>query len=567
MNIIEWLKVILLGIVEGITEWLPISSTGHMILVDEFIKLNVTADFKNVFEVVIQLGAILAVVVIYFWDLWPFHGKSKARSRSYFANPSDNKVFGAVQNFVDSYCYLDKIIMWFKIVVSCLPAAVIGLAFNDWIEAHLMNYVVVALMLIIYGVLFIVIENYNKTRTPSATKIKEITWKNALYIGVFQLLSIVPGTSRSGATIIGGILLGCSRELASEYTFFLAVPVMFGASLLKLVKHGFAFTGVEVAIMIVGMLVAFVLALILHFILKWETTWSMLFSLTIGFFVTATLENALIRRYFVRNSNHYRPVLQYFRKYWKLIFTNFLYILGLYIHNFVFWTTDMRMEIAKSFVCNQPYDMASCLAMFTNISATIIFIARVEMNFHEKYKLYSEAVIVGKGADIDNAKKRMFRQLSSELMTLARLQFIISVVVYLICVILLPGEGFSGMTLKIYPSLAVGYFILFLMYAEIIFLYYFDDLTGAIWTAIVFCLVTWIGSLIATHLPVIWYGAGVIAGAFAGWSVAYARLRWVEKNMDRHVFCRGNLIPQGKGKRPSGMVYERKAEQEQKEEA
>ena len=547
MNIIEWLKVILLGIVEGITEWLPISSTGHMILVDEFIKLNVTADFKNVFEVVIQLGAILAVVVIYFWDLWPFHGKSKAKSKSYFANPSDNKVFAGMQNFVDNYCYLDKIIMWFKIVVSCLPAAVIGLAFNDWIEAHLMNYVIVALMLIIYGVLFIIIENYNKTRTLSATKIKEITWKNALYIGVFQLLSIVPGTSRSGATIIGGILLGCSRELASEYTFFLAVPVMFGASLLKLVKHGFAFTGVEVAIMIVGMLVAFVLALILHFILKWETTWSMLFSLTIGFFVTATLENALIRRYFVRNSNHYRPVLQYFGKYWKLIFTNFLYILGLYIHNFVFWTTDMRMEIAKSFVCNQPYDMASCLAMFTNISATIIFIARVEMNFHEKYKLYSEAVIGGKGADIDNAKKRMFRQLSSELMTLARLQFIISVVVYLICVILLPGEGFSGMTLKIYPSLAVGYFILFLMYAEIIFLYYFDDLTGAIWTAIVFCLVTWIGSLIATHLPVIWYGAGVIAGAFAGWSVAYARLRWVEKNMDRHVFCRGNLIPQGKG--------------------
>ena len=243
MNIIEWLKVILLGIVEGITEWLPISSTGHMILVDEFIKLNVTDDFKNVFEVVIQLGAILAVVVIY------------------FANPSDNKVFAGVQNFVDNYCYLDKIIMWFKIVVSCLPAAVIGLAFNDWIEEHLMNYVIVALMLIIYGVLFIVIENYNKTRTPSATKIKEITWKTALYIGIFQLLSIVPGTSRSGATIIGGILLGCSRELASEYTFFLAIPVMFGASLLKLIKHGFAFTGVEVAIMLVGMLVAFVVSI------------------------------------------------------------------------------------------------------------------------------------------------------------------------------------------------------------------------------------------------------------------------------------------------------------------
>ena len=316
-----------------------------------------------------------------------------------------------------------------------------------------------------------------------------------------------------------------------------------------------------------GMAAALACALFFVKVCGREIVYSMLLSLTIGFFLTAVLEYATVKRYFKRNSNRYRRVFSYFGRYWKLVVINFLYTLGLYIHNFVFWTTDMRMEIAKSFVCNQPYDMASCLAMFTNISATIIFIARVEMNFHEKYKLYSEAVIGGKGADIDNAKKRMFRQLSSELMTLARLQFIISVVVYLICVILLPGEGFSGMTLKIYPSLAVGYFILFLMYAEIIFLYYFDDLTGAIWTAIVFCLVTWIGSLIATHLPVIWYGAGVIAGAFAGWSVAYARLRWVEKNMDRHVFCRGNLIPQGKGKRPSGMVYERKAEQEQKEEA
>jgi len=226
----------------------------------------------------------------------------------------------------------------------------------------------------------------------------------------------------------------------------------------------------------------------------------------------------------------------------------------------------MRMELVKSFVCNQPYDMASCLAMFTNLSASIIFIARVEMRFHEKYKLYSEAVIGGKGDDIENAKKRMFRQLSSELMTLARLQFMISVVIYLICVIFLPQEGFSGMTMKIYPSLAVGYFILFLMYAEIIFLYYFDDLTGAILTAIVFCLVTWIGSLIATHLPAVWYGAGVIAGSFAGWSVAFARLRWVEKNMDAHVFCRGNLIRHGKGKRPSGLVFQRAEEQKQKDE-
>ena len=315
-----------------------------------------------------------------------------------------------------------------------------------------------------------------------------------------------------------------------------------------------------------GMAEAFVCAVILRYLLKWGVTQSMLTGMVTGFFFTAILEHALVKRYFVKNSNRYRPVLQYFRRYWQLVVTNSLYILGLYIHNFVFWTTDMRMELVKSFVCNQPYDMASCLAMFTNLSASIIFIARVEMRFHEKYKLYSEAVIGGKGADIENAKKRMFRQLSSELMTLARLQFMISVVIYLICVIFLPQEGFSGMTMKIYPSLAVGYFILFLMYAEIIFLYYFDDLTGAILTAIVFCLVTWIGSLIATHLPAVWYGAGVIAGSFAGWSVAFARLRWVEKNMDAHVFCRGNLIRHGKGKRPSGLVFQRAEEQKQKDE-
>ena len=221
MNIIEWLKVILLGIVEGITEWLPISSTGHMILVDEFIKLNVTADFKNVFEVVIQLGAILAVVVIYFWDLWPFHGKSKARSRSYFANPSDNKVFGAVQNFVDSYCYLDKIIMWFKIVVSCLPAAVIGLAFNDWIEAHLMNYVVVALMLIIYGVLFIVIENYNKTRTPSATKIKEIKLGTLRFQTAQRGIDAGDRVRLLGVGVVGQLEAGAERPVAAPLFFAL----------------------------------------------------------------------------------------------------------------------------------------------------------------------------------------------------------------------------------------------------------------------------------------------------------------------------------------------------------
>ena len=307
-----------------------------------------------------------------------------------------------------------------------------------------------------------------------------------------------------------------------------------------------------------GMVEAFVCAVIMRYIFKWGVTQSMLFGMVTGFFFTAILEHALVKRYFVKSSNRYRPVLHYFRKYWQLVLTNFLYILGLYIHNFVFWTTDLRMMVVKSFVCNQPYDMASCLAMFTNISATIIFIARVEMHFHEKYKLYSEAVIGGRGADIENTKRRMFRQLASELMNLARIQFIISVVIYLLCIVLLPRTGISGMTMKIYPLLAAGYFILFLMYSAIIFLYYFNDLAGAVLTAGIFCGVTLIGSLISTQLTEIWYGTGLLVGAIAGWCSAYGRLRWVEKNMDVHIFCRGNLIPRGKGEMPSGKVYDRK---------
>lgn len=307
-----------------------------------------------------------------------------------------------------------------------------------------------------------------------------------------------------------------------------------------------------------GMLAAFLLSLLLRFFFHWGVTQSMLFSLTIGFWVIAVLEDALIKRYFTENSNRYKPVFSYFKKYWQLVVTNFLYILGLYIHNFVFWTTDLRMTVVRSFVCFQPYDMASCLAMFTNISATIIFISRVEMHFHDKYKFYSEAVIGGRGADIESTKNRMFRQLAGELMTLARIQFIISVLLFLFCIVVLPQIGFSGMTMQIYPLLAAGYFILFLMYSAIIFLYYFNDLKGSVLTSVVFCGVTFVGSLFATQLSPIWYGAGVTAGALAGWCTAHLRLRWIEKNMDAHVFCQGELLPYGKGEKPSGKVLDRK---------
>ena len=244
LDFVEMLKVIFLGIVEGITEWLPVSSTGHLILVEEFIKLNVSEAFWEMFMVVIQLGAIMAVVVLYFKELWPFQNQKKAK--------------GALERYVKT----DKMIMWFKIVVSCIPSIVIGLPFNDFIEAHFNNYLVVSIMLIVYGIFFILIENYNKKRTASINSVVEIGWKTAFLIGVFQLLAVIPGTSRSGATIIGGILLGTSRTVAAEYTFFLAIPTMFGASLLKLVKFGLNFTGTEAIILIVGTLVSFVVSIL-----------------------------------------------------------------------------------------------------------------------------------------------------------------------------------------------------------------------------------------------------------------------------------------------------------------
>ena len=253
-SFIEILKVIFLGIVEGITEWLPISSTGHLILVEEFVKLNVSQEFWDMFMVVIQLGAIFAVVVLYWKDLWPFRDKKPKHENV----TKVEKAAGLLCRFVK----IDKMIMWFKILVSCLPAIIIGLPFNDFIEEKFNNWFVVSVMLIVYGVMFLIVEDYNEKRQAKYISISEITWKTALFIGIFQVLSLIPGTSRSGATIIGGILVGASRTVAAEYTFFLAIPVMFGASLLKIVKFGMNFTSWEVVILLVGMVVSFVVSIL-----------------------------------------------------------------------------------------------------------------------------------------------------------------------------------------------------------------------------------------------------------------------------------------------------------------
>ena len=241
---VEILKAVLMGIVEGITEWLPISSTGHMILAEQVLKFSLSAEFMEMFRVVIQLGAILAVVVLYFKKLWPFCGD----------NGRDSGLAKHIRWPVMR--------LWGKIIVACLPAAVLGLLLDDWMDAHLYTPVVVALMLILYGVGFLFIEQYNKHRAPRITQLSALRWKDAALIGVFQVLALIPGTSRSGATILGGILIGTSRGLAAEYTFFLAIPVMFGASLLKIVKFGFAFTGTQLAVLLLGMAVAFVVSVL-----------------------------------------------------------------------------------------------------------------------------------------------------------------------------------------------------------------------------------------------------------------------------------------------------------------
>jgi len=238
MEFIEIVKTIIIGIVEGITEWLPISSTGHMILVDEWIHLNFSDAYKEMFLVVIQLGAILAVVVLFFNKLNPISFKKTKEERRKIIN------------------------IWVKVIIAVIPAAIIGLLFDDWLNELFYNYITVASMLVIYGILFIIIENKNKGKIPKITSLDDLSYKTAFFIGLFQVLSLIPGTSRSGATILGAIILGTSRFIAAEFSFFLSIPVMFGASFLKIYKFGFSFTSSEIVTLLIGMTTAFIVSII-----------------------------------------------------------------------------------------------------------------------------------------------------------------------------------------------------------------------------------------------------------------------------------------------------------------
>ncbi|WP_424141602.1 undecaprenyl-diphosphate phosphatase [Stomatobaculum longum] len=246
MRIIEILKVIVLGMVEGFTEWLPISSTGHLILINKLIQLDVSPEFMEMFRVVIQLGAILAVVLLYFDRLNPLSRSKRGDQRRV------------------------ALILWSKIIVACVPAAILGKLLDDWMDAHLYNGLVVSLMLILYGVFFILVENRNRKTEPQITKMWQLNYQTALYIGMFQVLALIPGTSRSGVTILGAVLLGCSRAIAAEFSFFVGIPIMFGASLLKLAKFGFHFSNAEIVYLVLGMLVAFLVSVYsIRFLMSW----------------------------------------------------------------------------------------------------------------------------------------------------------------------------------------------------------------------------------------------------------------------------------------------------------
>lgn len=253
MNIIEWIRVVFLGIIEGITEWLPVSSTGHLILVEAFWKTGAptvfTDEFTSMFEVVIQLGAILAVVTVFFNKLNPFSAQKDRRQK---------------RNTIE---------LWKKVIIGCIPAGVIGVLFDDWIDAHLMSWQVVAAMLIIVGIVFIIVETGNRGKNYHIVRFSDMDYKTAFLIGVFQILSLIPGTSRSGITIIGGLLLGCSRYIAAEYTFYLAIPVMFGASalkILKFVKNSAAISPEQFFVMLTAMVVAYVVSLfVIKFLMQY----------------------------------------------------------------------------------------------------------------------------------------------------------------------------------------------------------------------------------------------------------------------------------------------------------
>jgi len=310
---------------------------------------------------------------------------------------------------------------------------------------------------------------------------------------------------------------------------------------------------------VTGMLVALILAVILVKLFGVLVELGIVVGFAVGFLVTGFCLCGLVRQYFKENSRNYREVFDYFKEHWRLLLTNTFYIFGLYVHNFVFWTSDMQIIVVKSFVSAPVYDMATCIAMFINVSAMVIFIVEVETNFHEKYQNYCQTLIGGTGEDIAYAKSAMFRSIRNEIFFTMQLQVIFTICLFFICLLTMPFLSISGMIMTILPTLAVAYFAIFIMYAMIIFIYYFNVYDKAVASAAIFFGVTFVGSILAKYFTPNLYGLGVLFGAFAGLTYAFYALRSIEKNLDYYIFCKGKITKQVIGIKYGHKIYENTA--------
>ena len=307
-----------------------------------------------------------------------------------------------------------------------------------------------------------------------------------------------------------------------------------------------------------GMLIALVLAVIMVKLFHASVEFSIVTSFAVGFSFIGTVLFGLTRTYFKSFSRNYSEIFKYFKKYWRLVLTNTFYILGLYVHNFIFWTTDLRIVVADSFVSAPIYDMATCIAMFINISTSVIFIVEAETNFHDKYKVYCEQVLGGTDEDIMYAKKSMFREIQNELFFIIKLQAVFTISLYMIAILVLPAIGIGGLILTILPSLAVAYFVIFLMYCMIIFIYYFNIYSKALLASFIFFAVTFVGTLFSKNLPPNFYGLGVLVGAVCAFSYAFYALKKMGKELEYSIFCKGKIVPQIVDKQFGQTIYENK---------
>lgn len=343
--------------------------------------------------------------------------------------------------------------------------------------------------------------------------------------------------------------------VAIMYLFFVALITVFYTLTYLTATKDYKIVALD---FFLGMIFAFVFAYVTRWIYNWELIYAVLTGLCLGFWLIAVLQVAYVKHYFKESNKSYGKCLSYFLNMKRLFFGSLFYVLGLYCHNFVFWGTEGRLVVAESFYTYQAYDMASCLGMFTNISAMVIFTVMSETKFHDIYQKYNEAIIGSTLRDIETAKSNMFRLLIQQIGYVVRIQVIISVIIFLLAIIFLPDMGFSGLEMTIYPSLAAAFFGIFTMYCNNIFLCYFNDSTGAFFTGFLFFAGTLIGSLVSCHLEPQFYGVGVLAGALIAWTYSYFRIRFLEKNFDYHIMCSMHVINLNLSKKPDSLIYKRK---------